>query len=82
MEVFMDYFQVLGYTFKTYIEPLVKVLQRCIETKHVLNYEKCHFMVNEGIVLRLKILGLVIQDDQDKFRVITKLSHLFSIKDM
>uniref|UniRef100_A0A6N2NBX1 Reverse transcriptase n=1 Tax=Salix viminalis TaxID=40686 RepID=A0A6N2NBX1_SALVM len=30
---------------------LTKVLKRCISTNLVLNYEKCHFMVQQGIVL-------------------------------
>jgi hypothetical protein len=30
-------------------------LQRCEETNLVLNWEKCHFMVNEGIVFGHKI---------------------------
>jgi len=27
------------------------ILKRCIETNLVLNYEKCYFMVEQGIVL-------------------------------
>ena len=51
VEVFMDDFSVYGTSFDNYLHNLDKVLQRCEETNFVLNWEKCHFMVNEGIVL-------------------------------
>ena len=51
MEVFMDDFSVYGKTFDSCLENLDKVLQRCEEKHLVLNWEKCHFMVREGIVL-------------------------------
>ncbi|KAK1649427.1 hypothetical protein QYE76_067232 [Lolium multiflorum] len=50
-EVFMDDFSVYGNSFDNCLRNLDKVLQRCEETNLVLNWEKCHFMVNEGIVL-------------------------------
>ena len=51
MEVFMDNFSVYGKTFDDCLKNLDKVLQRC-EEKHLhLNWEKCHFIVREGIVL-------------------------------
>jgi hypothetical protein len=51
MEVFMDDFSVYGKTLNACLENLDEVLQRC-EKKHlVLNWEKCHFTVREGIVL-------------------------------
>jgi uncharacterized membrane protein len=33
------------------LENLSLVLKRCIETNVVLNYKKCYFMVEQGIVL-------------------------------
>ena len=51
MEVFMDDFSVYGKTFDRCLENLDRVLQRCQEKDLVLNWEKCHFMVREGIVL-------------------------------
>jgi len=51
MEVFMDDFSVYGKTFDDYLENLDHVLQRCQEKHLILNWEKCHFMVQEGIVL-------------------------------
>ena len=51
IEVFTNDFSVYGKTFDDCLENLDKVLQRCEEKHLVLNWEKCHFMVREGIVL-------------------------------
>ena len=50
-EVFMDDFSMLGKSFDNFLENLRQALIRCEETTLVLNWEKCHFMVKEGIVL-------------------------------
>ncbi|GKA60542.1 reverse transcriptase domain-containing protein [Tanacetum coccineum] len=51
VEVFMDDFSVFGNSFDTCLNNLDKMLQRCKDAHLVLNWEKCHFMVKEGIVL-------------------------------
>ncbi|RVW21420.1 Retrovirus-related Pol polyprotein from transposon 17.6 [Vitis vinifera] len=51
MEVFMDDITVYGGSYKECLLHLEAVLQRCIEKDLVLNWEKCHFMVQQGIVL-------------------------------
>ena len=51
IEVFMEDFSVLGKSFDNCQENLRNALVRCEETNMVLNWEKCHFMVNEGIML-------------------------------
>ncbi|XP_042948598.1 uncharacterized protein LOC122281293, partial [Carya illinoinensis] len=51
MEVFMDDFSVFGTSFDHCLHNLALVLQRCEDKNLVLNWEKCHFMVQEGIVL-------------------------------
>ena len=56
IEVFMDNFFVLWSSFENCLENLRSVLVRCEETNLVLNWEKCHFMVQEGIVLGHRIL--------------------------
>ncbi|KAK1685727.1 hypothetical protein QYE76_046575, partial [Lolium multiflorum] len=61
VEVFMDDFSVYGNSFDSCLRNLDKVLQRCEETNLVLNWEKCHFMVNEGIVLGHKISREVLK---------------------
>jgi len=57
IEVFMDDFSVFGPFFECCLKNLGMVLQRCVETNLVLNWEKFHFMVREGIVLGHKILA-------------------------
>ena len=47
----MDNFSVYGTSFDNCLTNLEKVLKRCGEVDLVLNWEKCHFMVKEGIVL-------------------------------
>ena len=51
MEVYMDDITIYGGTFEECLANLEIVLNRCIEKNLVLNWEKCHFMVNQGIVL-------------------------------
>ena len=55
MEIFMDDFSVYGSSFEDYLKTLETVLQRCHDKNLSLNWEKCHFMVTEGIVLGHKI---------------------------
>ncbi|XP_076910185.1 uncharacterized protein LOC143567730 [Bidens hawaiensis] len=63
MEVFMDNFSVYGDSFDQCRSNLEKMMKRCIETKLMLNWEKCHFMVTEGIVLGHKILRDGIEEN-------------------
>ncbi|WVZ52885.1 hypothetical protein U9M48_003891 [Paspalum notatum var. saurae] len=72
MEVFMDDFSVYGNTFDS-LENLEKVLQRCKEVDLVLNWEKCHFMVREGIVLGHKVSERGIEVDRAKIEVVEQL---------
>ena len=51
MEVYMDDITIYGGTFEECLANLETVLNKCIENNLVLNWEKCHFMVNQGIVL-------------------------------
>ena len=51
LEVFMDDFSVVGDSFDDCLENLSNTLQRCEEFNLVLNWEKCHVMVKEGIML-------------------------------
>jgi len=53
---------------------------RCEETNLVLNCEKCHFMVQEGIVLGHKILRMGMEVDKAKIEVIDKLSPPTNVK--
>ncbi|GJQ94374.1 reverse transcriptase domain-containing protein [Tanacetum coccineum] len=73
MEVFMDDFSVFGDSFSTCLSHLDKMLKRCEDTNLVLNWEKSHFMVKEGIVLGHKISKSGIKVDRAKVDVINKL---------
>ncbi|GKA15419.1 reverse transcriptase domain-containing protein [Tanacetum coccineum] len=80
MEVFMDDFSVFGDSFSSCLSHLDKMLKRCEDTNLVLNWEKCHFMVKEGIVLGHKISKSRIEVDRAKVDVIAKLPHSTSVK--
>ncbi|GJZ71860.1 reverse transcriptase domain-containing protein [Tanacetum coccineum] len=80
MEVFMDDFSVFGDSFSSCLSHLDKMLKRCEDTNLVLNWEKCHFMVKEGIVLGHKISKSGIEVDRAKVDVIAKLPHPTSVK--
>ena len=69
----MDDFSVFGETYEECLLNLEKVLVRCEETNLVLNWEKCHFMVQEGIVLGHKVSKKGIEVDRVKIEVIEKL---------
>ena len=69
IEIFMDDFSVLGNSFDNYLENLRAVLARCEETNLVLNWEKCHFMVQEGVVLGHRISTRGIEVDRDPILV-------------
>ena len=76
----MDDFLVYGKTFDHCLENLDKVLQRCQEKDLVLNWEKCHFMVREGIVLGHLVSEKGIEVDKAKIEVIEQLPPLVNIK--
>ncbi|KAG9442621.1 hypothetical protein H6P81_018475 [Aristolochia fimbriata] len=80
MEIFMDDFTLYGLTFETCLKNLDLVLARCEERNLVLNWEKCHFMVKEGIVLGHKISEKGIEVDRAKVEVIEKLPPPTNIK--
>jgi hypothetical protein len=80
MEVFMDDFSVNGKTFKDCLANLDKVLRRCQEANLVLKWEKCHFMVRDGIVLGHKISEKGIEVDKAKIEVIKQLPPPTNVK--
>jgi len=55
IKVFMDDFSIFGPSFEGCLSNIERVLKRCEESNLVLNWEKYHFMVREGIVLGHKI---------------------------
>ncbi|KAI3814002.1 hypothetical protein L1987_18741 [Smallanthus sonchifolius] len=80
MEVFMDDFSVFGSSFDHCLRNLEKMTRRCIETELMLNWEKCHFMVTEGIVLVHKVSRAGIEVDRAKIDTINRLPPPTSVK--
>ncbi|KAM6540956.1 hypothetical protein CsatB_005403 [Cannabis sativa] len=80
IEVFMDDFSVFGSSFDQCLSNLELVLTRCEDSNLVLNWEKCHFMVTEGIVLGHKISKEGIEVDRAKVSTIENLPPPVSVK--
>ena len=77
-----DDFSVFGSSFDNCLDNLQKILKRCEEKKLVLNWEKCHFMVTQGVVLGHVISVDGIQVDKAKINLISGLLILKSIRDI
>ena len=73
MEIFMDDFSIFGSSFENCLQNIAVELQKCKEKNLALNWEKCHFMVKEGIVLEHKISVAGLEVDQEKNFVIDTL---------
>nr|GEU54763.1 reverse transcriptase domain-containing protein [Tanacetum cinerariifolium] len=71
----MDDFSVFGDSFSSCLSHLDTMLQRCEDNNLVLNWEKCHFMVKEGILLGHKISKNRLEVDCAKVDVIAKIPH-------
>ena len=80
IEVFMDEITIYGGTFEECLVNLEVVLNRCIEKDLVLNWEKCHFMVHQGIVLGHIISEKCIEVDKAKVELIIKLPSPTTVK--
>ncbi|KAL5562952.1 hypothetical protein UlMin_032699 [Ulmus minor] len=76
----MPFGLLFGDSFSLCLENLAKVLKRCEETNLVLNWEKCHFMVKEGIVLGHKVSRDGLEVDKAKVETIEKLPPPVSVK--
>jgi hypothetical protein len=82
LEIFMDDFSVFGSTFEECLHHLTLVLVRCKETNLVLNWEKCHFMVKQGIVLRHVISHRGIEVDKAEEDLISNLPPPRTVKEV
>ena len=76
----MDDITVYGGSFEECLINLETVLHRCIEKNLVLNWKKCHFMVNRGIVLGHIISYKGIEVDMAKIELISKLPFPMNVK--
>ena len=82
LEIFMDDFSVFGDSYEGCLENLWKVLERCHENNLVLNWEKCHFMVTQGIVLGHIVSKKGIEVDKAKVELISNLPTPQCVKDI
>jgi len=78
----MDDFSIFGDSFDDYLTNWEKVLSRCEEKNLVLNWEKCHFMVTNGIVVGHIVSSKGIEVDKSKIELIANLPTPKSIKDV
>ncbi|KAM1515450.1 hypothetical protein ACFX10_014554 [Malus domestica] len=82
IEVFMDDFSVFGDSFDGCLENLTLILKRCVETNLVLNWEKCHFMVRQGIVLGHIVSERGIEVDKSKIDLVRYLPSPTSVQEV
>ena len=80
MEILMDDFTIYGSSFKHCLNNLETVLQRCKDKQLELNWEKCNFMVTEGIGLCHKIYVTGLEVDQSKVLIIKTLAPPTTVK--
>ncbi|GKA36647.1 reverse transcriptase domain-containing protein [Tanacetum coccineum] len=80
IEKTIDDFSVFEDSFDSCLSNLEKMLKRCEDKNLVLNWEKCHFMCREGIILGHKISKSGIEVDRAKVDVIAKLPHPTTVK--
>ncbi|GJX85780.1 reverse transcriptase domain-containing protein [Tanacetum coccineum] len=80
VKVFMDDFSVFRNSFDKCLNNLDKMILHYKDAHLVLNWEKCHFMVKEGIVLGHKVYDAGLEVDKAKIDVISKLPPPTNIK--
>jgi hypothetical protein len=78
----MDDFSVFSSSFQECLHCLTLVLVRCKEKNLVLNWEKCHFMVKQGIVLGHVISHRGIEVDKVKVDLISNLPPPRTVKEI
>ena len=71
----MDDFSIYGSSFDECLYHLSLVLIRCKEKNLVLNWEKCHFMVKNRIILGHVISSQGIEVDKEKVYLIFHNKH-------
>ena len=78
----MDDFSVYGDSFDKCLDNLTLILKRCVETNLVLNWEKCNFMVEQGIVLGHVVSARGIEVDKSKIDVISALPYPANVREI
>ena len=82
LKIFMDEFSVFGESNDECLENLRKVLERFQEKNLVLNWEKCHFMVTQGIVLGHIVSKNGIEVDKARVDMISNLPTPKCVRDI
>ena len=82
LEIFMDDFSIFGDSYEGCLENLRKVFERCQEKNLVLNWEKCHFMVTQGIILGHIVSKNGIEVDKAKVESISNLPTPKCVRDI
>jgi hypothetical protein len=82
LEIFMDDFLVFGSSFGECLHHLTLVLVWCKEKNLVLNWEKCHFVVKQGIALGHVISSKGIKVDKAKMDLISSLPPPQTVKEI
>jgi hypothetical protein len=82
VEVFMDDFSVYRKTFMDCLADLDKVFKKCAEVDLVLNWEKCHFMVKQGIVLGHVISERGIEVDKAQVQTVEQILPSTDVKSL
>ena len=72
----IQHLSVFGDSYEGCLENLRRVLERCQEKNLVLNWEKCHFMVTQGIFLGHIVSREEIEVDKEKIKLISNLPTL------
>jgi len=78
----MDDCTVHGDSFDECLHHLMLVLKHCIETNLVLNFEKCHFMVEHGVVLGHVVSSKGLEVDKAKIDIIQSLPYPKCVKEV
>ncbi|XP_052621494.1 uncharacterized protein LOC128127143 [Lactuca sativa] len=82
IEVLMDDFTIYGNSFDECLSNLTKILQRCIDTDFVLNYEKCHSMVDKGLILGHIVSQKGLEVEKTKIDVIKSLPYPTNVREV
>ena len=82
LEIFMDNFSVFGSSFEECLHCLTLVLVRCKEKNLMLNWEKCHFKLKQGIVLGHVISHQGIEVDKAKVDLFSNLPPPCTVKEI
>ena len=69
LEVLMDDFCVFGDDFDSFLAHRTKIFEVYVRKRLVLSWEKSHFMIQEGVVLRHLISGKGLEVDKAKIEV-------------